>query len=295
MRICQVMPSLIAVVFLTGWLSADCGKGQDHRSNKSGGVQVTDFTITGTRDLSSGDLDALTSKMIGGCYDDDSDQLEEQVRALFQDRGYFRAEVKSLHVLPSDPLKVPKPVKLEAEVDEGSRYRVREITFTGNHHFASGKLRKAFSLKNGDLFDRSLAAGGLEGVRKLYVSDGYLEIVMIPNVTNITEPGLDLNVEVREGTQYHMGKLDVFAKKEIADRLRVDWGLAEGAVYDPAYVDKFLDDHHALLPAGFTRQDVQTVLDCPDATVEVRLIVDAIEAALHPTKPVTCEASDKAP
>lgn len=293
MRVCRTAFLSLTVISLTGWLYGDCAKSQDHRSNKSSGIEITDFTVSGTRGMSSADLTALEGKMTGGCYDEDSDELEERVRALFQDLGYFRAEVKSLDITPSDPLKAPKPVKLEAEVVEGERYRVKQITFTGNRHFGSGKLRTAFSLKKGDFFDRSLVAGGLVGVRKLYVSDGYLDVVMIPDVTNIEEPNLHLNVEVREGTQYHMGKIDVFANKEIADRLRAGWELAEGKIYDPTYVDKFIEEHHALLPAGFTRADVQLIRDCPDATVEVRLIVDPIGAALHPAKPVECETSDQ--
>ncbi|HKS74458.1 MAG TPA: POTRA domain-containing protein [Terriglobales bacterium] len=264
--------------------------GQDHRTNQSGGVQVVDLTVTGTQSLSSGQVTTLTGRMIGGCYDDDSDELQERVRALFQDEGYFYVDVKSFHIVQVDPLKTPKLVKLEAEVNEGQQVRVNEINFTGNHHFSSDKLRAAFSLKAGDVFDRSLIAGGLQGVRKIYVAEGFLDMVMIPDTKNVGR-GVNLAVEVQEGPQYHMDQLDVFAKKEIADRVRAAWELRQGQVYDPAYLEKFLDEHQSLLPAGFGRSSVQTVRDCPDATVNVRFIMDAVEAAAHPAKPVACEKS----
>jgi hypothetical protein len=37
-------------------------------------------------------------------------ELEDRVRALFQDRGYFHAIVKEVRIKPSDPLVLPKPV-----------------------------------------------------------------------------------------------------------------------------------------------------------------------------------------
>jgi outer membrane protein assembly factor BamA len=253
-----------------------------------------DFTISGTQSMSSDDLDMLTATMVGGCYDEDSDELETWVQSLFQDKGYARADVQSLHIIPLDPTKMPKPVRIETEVVEGNRYRVNEVMFSGNHHFESEKLRKAFPLKKGDLFSRERIVAGLVEVRKLYTSDGYLDCVMIPDFTNMAETTLDFSIEVREGTQYKMGKLDVYAKKENADRLRAAWGLAEGSVYDQSYVDKFIDEHHALLPAAFTRADIQTIQDCPDGTAEVRLIVDPIDAASHPSaEPVKCEKPEQ--
>ena len=102
-----------------------------------------------------------------------------------------------------------------------------------------------------------------------------------------------MSVEVNEGPQYHMGKLDVFARKELADRLGAVWELGEGKTYDASYPAKFLDEHHDLLPSGFTSSEIQVVRHCPDATVDVRLIIDQVEAAVHPAKPVECEESSE--
>lgn len=291
MRPNLLVPLLLVFTLFAGASYGECAKGQDHRTNKNGGLQIMDVTVTGTQAFSSSELTAMTGKVIGGCYDEDSEVLEARVRALFQDEGYFTAEVKSVHIDPLDPLKVPKPVKLEAEVVEGERYRVREIVFTGNHHFDSAKLVGVLSFKVGDLFERSRMSGGLEGVRNLYLSDGFLDFVMIPQTRNMAAGGLTVAIEVIEGPQYHMDQLDVFAKKEMAERVRAAWELRQGQVYDPAYLDKFVDEHQALLPAGFGRNNVQIVTDCPDATVNVRLIIDPVEAAAHPAKPVACEES----
>jgi outer membrane protein assembly factor BamA len=101
---------------------------------------------------------------------------------------------------------------------------------------------------------------------------------------------VNLNITVDEGPQYHMGKLEIIAAKETAARVRAEWKLPEGDVYDTTYVDRFLDENRDLLPAGFSRASVETIQNCPDALVEVRLILDQAEAVSRPQpKDIPCE------
>jgi outer membrane protein assembly factor BamA len=127
--------AVVSCAFLTAFLHADCANDQDHRSSKTSGLLITDFTISGTQTLSSDEIASIASKMTGSCFDENSEELEGRIRELFQERGYFAAVVKSLRIKPSDLLAVPKPAALDAEVLEGSRYKLAEITFVGNHAF----------------------------------------------------------------------------------------------------------------------------------------------------------------
>ena len=87
-----------------------------------------------------------------------------------------------------------------------------------------------------------------------------------------------------------MGKLNIVSDKEVAARLRAAWRLAEGDVYDNTYIDQFLEANRDLLPEGFSRAKVHGIQNCPDAAVEVRLIVDPAEETSHPEpKSVPCE------
>jgi len=274
--------------FPEAFLHAECVN--DHRSNKKAGILITDFTITGTQTISTTDLARITSDMIGSCFDEDSEEMEERVRASFQDRGYFKVEVKSLRFKPRDPLGVPKPVMLEGEVSEGARYKLAEITFVENHAFSSEKLRQQFPLKRGDLFERGKVAGGLDSLRKLYGTEGFLDWTAIPDTKFASNATANLNISIQEGPQYHIGKLDIVADKEVAARLRAEWKLAEGDVYDRTYVDQYLEANRDLLPVGFSRANVHIIQNCPDAVVEVRLIVDPAEDTSHAEpKNVLCE------
>ena len=281
-----------AVLFSSAFLPAECTN--DHRTNKNAGILVTDFTISGTQTISATDLARMTTAFIGSCFDEDSEEMEERLRASFQDRGYFKVEVKSLRVKPRDPLGVPKPVTLEAEVSEGLRYRLGEIAFVDNHAFDADTLRREFSLKTGEVFERDKIARGLEGLRKLYGSLGFLDYIAIPETRFDSNATTSLAITFEEGPQYHMGKLDIVAAKEAAARLHAEWKLPEGAVYDNNYIDHFLGDHRALLPVSFSRENVQIFQNCPDALVEVRMIIDPAEdKATSLPKNVPCKEHPK--
>jgi outer membrane protein assembly factor BamA len=262
----------------------------DHRSNKNAGILITDFTIAGTQTISSTDLARITGEMIGSCFDENSEEMEERVRASFQDRGYFAVEVKSLRFKPRDPLGVPKPVTLEGEVSEGARYKLAEITFVENHAFSSETLRQQFPLTRGDLFERAKVASGLESLRKLYGTHGFLDWTAVPETTFGSNATVNLRISIEEGPQYHMGKLETVGDKQLAAKLSAGWNLAEGDVYDRTYIDQFLETNRDSLPVGFSRANVQTIQNCPDALVEVRLILDPAEETSHADpKNVPCE------
>lgn len=278
----------LALACLSLMARAQCGK--DHRENKKGGILVTDVTIVGTQTIGATELAGMTGELTGDCFDDDSDEMGERVRALFQDRGYFTVEVKSVKFKPGDPLGIPKPVTMEAEVAEGPKFRVGEITFSGYRAFTAEKLRQEFPLKIGAVFERGKVARGLESLRKLYATNGYLDMTAIPETQPSSNATIRLGLAIDEGPQYRLDKVEFVGKKEMTSRLQVRWNLEPGSVFDVTYLDQYIGANRELLPDGFTRKDVQIVTDCPKAVVEVRLIVDTAEdEARSQAKDVPCE------
>jgi len=270
-------------------LPAQCAN--DHRTNKNAGILVSDFTITGTQTISATDLDRITSDMIGSCYDENSSEMEQRVRASFQERGYFKVEMKSLTFKPRDPLGVPKPVTMEGDVSEGPQYRLTKITFANNHAVPADELRQQFPLKAGARMERAKIASGLDSLRKLYATRGYLDFFSIPATTFGSNATAELSITVEEGPQYHMGKLDIVTDRDAtAARLRATWKLAEGDVYDNTYIDDYLSTAHDILPANFGKANIQTLQNCPEAVVNLRLIVDPAQDKSHSEpKNIPCE------
>jgi len=284
---------LLGLACLSLAARAQCAK--DNRDDPKGGILVTDFTITGTQTVSATELAGMTGELTGNCFNDDTDELGERVRALFQNRGYFLVEVKSVKLKPGDPLGNPKPVTMEAEVAEGPKYKVGAITFVKNRAFTAERLRLEFPLKTGAVFERDKVASGIEGLRKVYAKGGYLDYVAIPETTPGSNATMDLTLTIEEGPQYRLDKVEFVGKKEMTSRLQVQWKLEAGSVYDFTYLDQYLEENREFLPAGFGRKDVQIATDCPKALVAVRLVVDPAEdASRAQVKDVPCEeAHDK--
>ena len=276
-------------------LPAQCAK--DNRTDKNSGILIADFTIVGTQTISASDLARITGDMTGSCYDENSEEMEERVRASFQDRGYFQVEVKSLRVKPRDPLGVPKPVTLEGEVSEGPQYRLGQVTFLKNHAFAAEELRNQFPLKKGALMKRDKIAMGLEGLRKLYGTRGYLDFVSIPETTFSSNAVANLSITLEEGAQYHMGKLEIHAGKELTARLSAQWELTEGQVYDQSYLDRYMDANRALLPSGSDHLAIGQTVSCPERSVDLRLVIVGKadgESVRVDQKYIPCEEKDTA-
>jgi outer membrane protein assembly factor BamA len=290
MRTIRLISLLAGTVLLSTLSTADCH--QDHRSSKTAGLLVTDVTITGTHALSSEELSRITGDLIGSCFNESSEELEDEMRASFQNRGYLLVTIKNVDIKSTDPLTVPKPVTVEAEVTEGPRCKFGDIRFTGNHTFSEEKLRSEFPVKKGDIFERDKIASGLGSVIKLYLASGFLEIMMIPE-TQIVRDNVVLTTAVREGSQFRMGKLQIFAKGEQGDKLRAAWDLAEGAVFDRSYVERYVENNRRLLPVNFESESVHVVRDCRESTVEVRMPIDPFDPrSLQRPKDIDCGSQE---
>jgi hypothetical protein len=99
----------------------------------------------------------------------------------------------------------------------------------------------------------------------------------MPDVQKLSDGTAVLVVSITEGPQYRMGKLEIFARKELADKLRAEWELPEGAIFDFRYLDQYVDRNRSVLPPEFVRNEVQLVRDCRDSSVEVRLPLDGTD------------------
>src|SRR4030088_312378 len=90
-------------------------------------IVVEGFDISGTQAIDSAELAEITNSMAGSTFNDDAEELQQRIRAQFQDHGYFKVEVQKLDIKVIDPLASPEPVRLEAQVSEGSRVRLSSL------------------------------------------------------------------------------------------------------------------------------------------------------------------------
>jgi hypothetical protein len=288
--------ALLLVLTAAQSLIAQCRDGRDGRSNHHGGWLIADAKIAGTETLASDVLSAIESEVIGTCVDGDTHEVDVVIRAAFQNKGYFNAEVGDPKVQVVDPFKDPRPISIEVVASEGALSRVGTIVITGNHAFSEKQLLSVFPVKKNDLFMRDKITSGFDRITELYGGEGYLDFWMATSrIHQATSSNVGLRLEIHEGTQYHIGKLAVAAKPELAEKLQQKWLLSEGTVFDRGYIATYLDANRALLPNDMVPERVQLVRDCPHGAVDVRVLVDsAVVASLPEAKNIECEDAAKA-
>ena len=169
----------------------------------------------------------------------------ERVRFAYQDRGYFKAIVEDPKTKIRDvrgiawyfPFKSRngKSVDITVPVEEGDRYRLKEITFTGNKSLTNtAALRRLFKIKDGEWFNRTLISKGLEDLRKAYGSLGYINETNIPD-TEIDEANktITLKIDVDEGKQFFVRRIEFSGNTTTRDKvIRRELSLEEGQVYN---------------------------------------------------------------
>jgi outer membrane protein insertion porin family len=169
----------------------------------------------------------------------------ERVRFAYQDKGYFKAIVEDPKTKIRDvngiawyfPFKARhgKSVDITVSVEEGDRYRLKEITFSGNKAITNTPaLRRLFKIKDGEWFNRTLVSKGLEELRKAYGSLGYINETNVPN-TEIDEEHktITLKIDVDEGKQFFVRRIEFTGNTTTRDKvIRRQLALEEGQVYN---------------------------------------------------------------
>ena len=222
-------------------------------------VKVGNITFTGNRAVSSRDLRAsmknlrpvgiphsiILENLFARTYD--ASKLEEdteRVRRALQDRGYFRAGVNdpTTHIRNEGGLsfftfrpRTGKRIDIRVPIDEGERYRLGGVTFTGNTHVQNVKaLRAQFPTKDGEWFNATAVGKGLDNLRKAYGGLGYI------NFTGVPTPRIDdakhlvyLDIDIDEGKPFTVSRIEFQGNTITRDRvIRRELLLEEGAVYN---------------------------------------------------------------
>lgn len=169
----------------------------------------------------------------------------ERVRYYYQTKGYFKALVADPKTQIHDtsgvrwywPFKSSpgKAVDITLPVEEGQRYRLKEITFTGNKAVTNtAGLRALFKIKDGEIFDTEAVRKGLESLRKAYAALGYINFTPVPNTEADDEKKLiSLRIDVDEGKQFFVRRIEFQGNTTTRDKvIRRELTLEEGQVYN---------------------------------------------------------------
>ncbi|MEI6350963.1 MAG: outer membrane protein assembly factor BamA [Verrucomicrobiota bacterium] len=164
----------------------------------------------------------------------------------YQEKGYKDTTVKS-RVETNE--KTNQSVVTFAVVEAGKTF-IHRVKFEGNTTFKASVLRKVIKTKPHNLLSFITKTGRLENeqvaddvasLREFYQNHGYVNVqIGDPEISRIdNKPDVDLIFTVREGPQYHVGKVavtgaQVFSTDEVGKQLKSQ----PGAVYSPKTINE---------------------------------------------------------
>ena len=177
----------------------------------------------------------------------DASKLEEdseRVRLAYRDKGYANAAIEEAKTQIRDegglnwftfrPNK-GKRIDILMPVEEGERYHLGSITFTGNKAVSNVKaLRATFALKDGDWFNATLIQKGLENLKKAYGQLGYINFAAIPKpVYDDQKKTVSLDIDIDEGKVFYVSRIEFQGNTITRDKvIRRELLVDEGSVYD---------------------------------------------------------------
>lgn len=282
-------PGLFLILLLcVPVLRAQCVSSQDYRSKKEGGIVISRVVLSGTRALSSDELAQIRAGIAGSCLDERDEDLSSLIEDQFRQHGYFDVKVANLKVEAMDPLAIPKTVEVKADIAEGPAYRLAAIDFSGNRVFPAARLAAKFPVKA--VFDTSTIRSGMDAIRDLYATEGYLDALAVPSTELHPNQTASLSIALSEGKQYRMGKLEVVGQSDHADAVQARWSLPQGAPFDASYLDRFVKENKDLLPSGFNPMNcVEVRRNCREATVAVFILLGEDLNSFQPPAETGCE------
>jgi outer membrane protein assembly factor BamA len=192
----------------------------------------------------------------------DRDLIQEGEQNLvdyFQKKGYSEAQVKTTFDRQSDK------ILLAYEIDKGTKYKVNQIAFQGNHQIREQDLLAAVVVKKSHFWShgsvsQKLAKQSADNLRALYRDRGYEDAKVTPQIVT-HEPRINVVFNIQEGTQTLVRNVDVIGNNSVpVEKLATPVGLElrAGAPFSPR---KLAEDRNRIsanyLNRGFLNVEVR--------------------------------------
>ena len=172
------------------------------------------------------------------------DEDTERVRRAYEDHGYYKAETADpqTHVRDEGGLNwftlrpsTGKRIDILMPVEEGERYRLGGINFTGvdAREWNLKALRAQFTQKDGEWFNATSFSKGLKDLQKAFTGRGYIRMIPDP------KPRIDeakklvyFDIDIDEGKQFFVSRIEFSGNTVTRDKvIRRELMLEEGHVY----------------------------------------------------------------
>ena len=263
----------ILVRFLVASFLANAGLGQPCFAESTDNIRISKLVIESSS-LPSADCERIIRLFQQKTYF--QPEIGDRIRSALRDLGYFKAVVDEPRFSFPTQVEGRRVTNVTVKVEPGAQYRLGEIHVEKATVFPSARLRNLFSLRRGDLFNATKIGKGLEDLRKLYATEGYVDCVATPEVvSDDLRHTVDLVIFMDEGRPYDFGKLYLEGLEGIEPHagagkaLLNSWKTLEGKRYNPLELHRWLLANQA--DWKMSSDSMRVVIDSESLAVNVRL------------------------
>ena len=131
----------------------------------------------------------------------------QKILKLYQQKGYYNAEVTSKIEFPKDPHKAV----VTFNIDEKNKVYIKSINFTGNKNISARKLRGAMQTKvksilslvtDRGILQKEILETDLDRLTAYYHDEGYMDAKVSSPKIDLKEDGFHITIAVEEGERY---------------------------------------------------------------------------------------------
>lgn len=212
------------------------------------------------------------------------EHLEKELKKAYNMRGRYNARIDT-NVKPL----AHNRVDIDVDISEGRVSRIREIQFTGNHHFSSHELISEMSLAPAGLFtyftkkdqySKEALASSLESIRNFYLDRGYIQFQVVSSQVLLSPDKKDvfITIHVKEGPLYRFSGFSV-VKQKVLPQEKIE-SLITFKKDDVFSREKVMDSISAITIAlgdlgyGFPVINADPQVDERSKTVFIRFVIE---------------------
>ena len=242
--------------------------------------KLRDVQFIGLKNIKRKDVEEATGLKVGAHADSSRAIMAvEQIRVLYEEKGYEKAEVRLLEG------NRPGQTRVVFEIAEGPKFKVDSVTFVGNNFVEDGVLntkiesrRAYFKLVGGRRSKDGLEADKRSLV-KYYQDNGYFDV----KISATTRPGKSLGEEqitftISEGVQYKVNAVIIEGNKKIpAAELKQGLLLKVGDPYNEAIRDidfKAINTHYWRIGCIDTKIEREQPIDEKPGLINVKYVIE---------------------
>jgi outer membrane protein insertion porin family len=201
----------------------------------------------------------LLSSITGrGTYNrEEMEKDTERIRALYLDKGYLDVNVSKPEI---EYDKEEEGFVVTFRINEGKKYRVRDIKFEGELIVKEEELIKLLKLKSGGVFSRSDLADDIAKLTTFYGDKGYAFANIEPRFRadkeNLT---VDITFSVETGKKIYIRNIDVVGNTRTRDKvIRREIPIEEQELYRASRIQAIKNNVFRL---GFFEENIEVATE----------------------------------